>query len=207
MLPSQPPAAGTSEQERQTAELTDVLSALEAAADEGERTSVHQIRDHLGSHGIAASLLILGLLAVSPVGDIPGVPTVMAVLIFAAGIQLAMGKDRLWLPGFLGRRTVRSAHIVKAVRFMRPVLRFVGRFVGRRLTALVTGPGARIVGVLCALLALSLPPLEFIPFGATIPSGGIAVFGLALTTQDGVLAAIAFAATAGTLYLLARVLL
>lgn len=44
---------------------------------------------------------------------------------------------------------------------------------------------------LCILLALTVPPLELLPFATTAPMAAIAAFGLALLVRDGLLMVIA----------------
>ena len=68
---------------------------------------------------------------------------------------------------------------------MRPVSRFLGKIIWPRFAFLTQGVFARAIGAACAMLALMLPPLEVVPFGATVPSSAITAFGLALVARDG----------------------
>lgn len=182
-------------------ELQQLLDTLDGAAADRDRVAVGDVCARLGENAFGPALLVLGLLALSPLGDIPGMPSIMSVLIVLVGGQFALGRDTFWLPERLRRRSVKSDHLRRAVRVLRPVARFAGKVVYRRLPALVTGTGARVIGAACALLALTLPPLEFVPFAATAPSSAITVLSLALVAQDGLLALLAAALTVAAAYL------
>jgi hypothetical protein len=56
------------------------------------------------------------------------------------------------------------------------------------LTFLTDGPLARAIAGTCAVLALTLPPLEVVPFGATVPSSATTGFSIDLVARDGLLA-------------------
>lgn len=57
-----------------------------------------------------------------------------------------------------------------------------------------------MAGLLCILLALTIAPLELVPFGAAMPLSAIAAFGLALTLKDGALMLLAFTVSVAALY-------
>ena len=86
---------------------------------------------------------------------------------------------------------------------MRPVSRFLGKIIWPRFAFLTQGVFARAIGAACAMLALMLPPLEVVPFGATVPSSAITAFGLALVARDGLLASLALLLSGAGVYLLA----
>ena len=49
------------------------------------------------------------------------------------------------------------------------------------------GPAVRIAAAGCVALALTVPPLELLPFASAAPMAAIAAFGLAITVKDGAL--------------------
>jgi hypothetical protein len=182
-------------------ELEGLLDRIEAMAAGGAQVSVAQFRDCLGVNIFGAALLVLGVLALSPIGDIPGMPTVMSIFILLIATQLLAGRRDIWLPDWLERRQIRASLLERAIALARPPFRLVGRLFRARLTWLTEGAFARLVGGACALLALTLPPLEVVPFGATVPSAAIMVFGLALATRDGLLTLLALAICGAGSYL------
>lgn len=181
-------------------DLEDLLRELRRAADgNGPRVSVQEIMDAVGHRSFGPLLLLAGLLGMTPVSAVPGVPSMIALITLLVASQLLIGRGSFWLPGFLLRRTVKADRLQKTVRVAAKPARVVDRMVRPRLQAL-TGPVAdRIVALVCVILALAVPPLEFLPFVAFIPSAAIATFGLGLIARDGLLVLIAFTISAGAL--------
>lgn len=181
-------------------DLEDLLRELRKAADgNGPKVSVEEIMEAVGHRSFGPLLLLAGLLGMTPVSAVPGVPSMIALITLLVASQLLIGRDTFWLPKFLLKRTVKADKLQKTVRVAAKPARVVDRMVRPRLQAL-TGPVAdRIVALVCVILALAVPPLEFLPFVAFIPSAAIASFGLGLIARDGLLVLIAFAISAGAL--------
>jgi hypothetical protein len=178
---------------------TEILSAIEDAAGEGNPVRIDTILDHLDQRGIGALLLVPPALEISPVGGIPGVPTILATLTALFAIQIVIGREDLWVPGFLGRRKVQAERLCKAVDWLRPTARWADRRLGRHIPILVDPPAQRIAALAIVAMCFTVPPLELIPFASTIPMGAAVLFGLGLLTQDGRVMALAWAATIGGL--------
>lgn len=181
-------------------DLEDLLRELRKAADgNGPRVSVEEIMDAVGHRSFGPLLLLAGLLGMTPVSAVPGAPSMIALITLLVASQLLIGRDSFWLPEFLLKRTVKADSLQKTVRAAASPARVVDRMVRPRLQVL-TGPVAdRIVALICVILALAVPPLEFLPFVAFIPSAAIATFGLGLIARDGLLVLIAFTISAGAL--------
>ncbi|MFC3079080.1 exopolysaccharide biosynthesis protein [Phenylobacterium terrae] len=181
-------------------DLEDLLRELRKAADgNGPKVSVQEIMDAVGHRSFGPLLLLAGLLGMTPVSAVPGVPSMIALITLLVASQLLIGRDTFWLPRFLLKRTVKADKLQKTVHVAARPARVVDRMVKPRLQVL-TGPVAdRIVALVCVILALAVPPLEFLPFVAFIPSAAIATFGLGLIARDGLLVLIAFTISAGAL--------
>ncbi len=76
----------------------------DAATD--ERVSVDAMLGAVGRRSFGPLILLAGLVTLSPVGDIPGVPTMVAVLGLLLSTQLLWGRSSFWLPGWLIRRSI-----------------------------------------------------------------------------------------------------
>lgn len=171
----------------------------EESGDE-DPVSMGDMLDHVGRRSFGPLLLLAGLVIVAPIiGDIPTVPTMMAVVIFLVAGQLLMRRTRFWLPGWLTRRSVKRKRVRKAVEGLRRPTRWVDRLVRRRLPAVTGATGSMIIAATCVLLALAIPPMELVPFTATIAGVAVSGFGLALIAEDGVAALVSFALTVGGL--------
>lgn len=178
---------------------SDILDVLEGAAEGEDEVTVGRVNDHVGHRGIGALLMLPAALELTPVGAVPGVPTMLALIISLFAIQIAAGRDDMWLPGWIERRAVSSAKLGAAVRKLRPAAGWADRHLGRHLHVLVDPPAPRIVALAIVALCLTVPPLELVPFASSLPMGVILLFGLALLTRDGRVMALgwlAFAAAA-----------
>ena len=70
--------------------------------------------------------MIAGLVTLAPlIGDIPGVPTLMAALVILSSVQLLIGRDYIWLPGWLLERRVSRVRFVKATEWMKRPARWI----------------------------------------------------------------------------------
>lgn len=171
----------------------DLLDRLAALGEQEKRVSVGQIREAIGGRSFGPFLVVPALIEISPIGGIPGLPTLIAAVIALIAFQILLGGDHVWLPGFLERRTFQGGKLTAGVRKVRPVARWTDKVVRPRLRWLTSGPWLSAAAVACLLLAATTPFLEFIPFASTIPMAGIALIGLALLTRDGLVLLVAAA--------------
>jgi hypothetical protein len=85
-------------------------------------------------------LLLAGLVTLAPlVGDIPGVPTTMGVLVILTSGKLLVGRTTMWLPGWIRHRSVKASSLEKALKWLRPVARTIDRVLRPRLEIFVRG--------------------------------------------------------------------
>jgi hypothetical protein len=136
------------------------------------------------------------------IGDIPGVPVLMGLLVILIAGQVLIGRDHFWLPGWLLRRSVSQNKIRKAVGWMRPVARFLDRWSKPRLTRLTRGAGLVVAGAASLVIAAATPLMEVVPFSANIAGIAITAYGLALIAADGLVAIFAIAFSVGTFALI-----
>ena len=152
-----------------------------------------------GGEGLAPILLVLTLPVLLPLP--PGVSMVMALPILVVAPQILIGRKKLWLPDWLGRRTVNRAKLAKMLHRMLPTLERVESVVRPRLTLLTGRVGEMLAGLACTVLGviLVLP----IPFANLLPSCSIVSFALGLTRRDGLLVLAGYALLIAALGLIA----
>lgn len=172
--------------------VEDVLDRLDETAGERDRVSIDDAVEALGDRGWGPFLFVPAILEISPIGGIPGLPTLLALIIAIFAVQIALGRDRMWLPGFLGRRSVSSERMRKSVEKVRPIGRRLDKWFHGRLPQLTSDRVTRVAAVAVLFLCLTVPPLELLPFASTAPMAAIAIFGLALMVRDGLLMALGF---------------
>lgn len=183
-------------------EITSLEELLDRICDAQEnegRVSLEAILEAIGRRSFGPLILFAGLVTLSPVGDIPGVPTMIAVLVLLITVQLLARRRYFWVPGWLLRRSIAMTKLNKATSWLQRPARFVDRLVRPRLGSLTEGPGVYVIAVACAIIALAMPPMELIPFTATGAGAAMSAFGLALIAHDGALAILAMVFSVVTL--------
>ncbi len=162
-----------------------------------DQAKLGDMLEALGSRAYGPFFIILPLVDISPVGSIPGLPTAMAVVMILLAIQLVLGREHLWLPGFLRRRGMKGERLVKVADKTRPIADRMDRWFHGRLPMLTRGPMVKVAGIAVILLCLTVPPLELLPLASTAPMAAIMAFGIALLVRDGVLMLVACALAIG----------
>lgn len=182
--------------DREVESLDEVLDRILRAARKHDPVSVEEVMDAIGRRSFGALLLVAGLVVLVPIiGDIPTVPTLMALFVLLISIQLLARRRYFWLPSWLRRRSLDAHTLLKAVEKSRPTARFVDRLIQPRLTFFIAGPASHAIAAACLVIALVMPPLELIPFSANIAGLALCLFGLAQIGRDGLLALLAFILT------------
>ena len=190
------------------AEPTDLEGVLDClldavAHDHHGRVSVADVQHSLGQRSFGPRLRIPGLIGVSPIGAIPGLPGVMAVIELFFAWQILFGMPHPWLPDFLARRSMTSARLKRGVRAIQPAARWVDKYLlAQRLTIFTRGVCFKLIALTCVFLAIVMPIIELVPLAGIVPNAALTAFGLAVTAHDGLWALVAFAFTFGSIYLL-----
>jgi hypothetical protein len=151
------------------------------------RLTLGELIDSMGdrSHGLlVAALALPNALPIY----LPGLSAVFGLPLVFLALQLAIGRDRLWLPKSLMRRSLSRALFARMARSLVPYLARLERALKTRMTELISPAMERTIGVLSVFLGLllSLPiPLTNIPL--TIP---LVVLGVGLAERDGLMVAV-----------------
>lgn len=185
---------------QQITNLEQLIDQLDQAAQGKDEVSIGMIVDAVGSRSFGPLLLVAGLITLAPlVGDVPGVPTLMALLVLLIAIQLLFGRRQFWFPQWFLERSVARDKFAKGLAWMRKPARFIDKFLRTRLVYLTHGPGRYFIALTCTVIAAAMPPMEVVPFSANGAGIALTAFGLALIARDGLLAVIAFTVTALTI--------
>ena len=175
----------------------DILDTLAEASDGETDVSVGLINERIGHRGSGALLMLPAALELTPIGAVPGVPTMLALVVALFAVQLALGRDDMWLPGWIERRTISAHRLRGAIHKLRPAAAWSDRHLGQHLRVLVEPPAPRVVAFAVLALCAMVPPLELLPFASSLPMLVIVLFGVGLLTRDGRVMAAAWAAFAG----------
>lgn len=170
----------------QNHQLEHVIDSIVGLGKKQKKVTVADIHDVVGQRSFGPFLFIPAIFELSPLGGVPGVPTLLGLIVVITAVQMIVGRDHFWLPGFLARRSVRGERIEPAMHKIRPVVRFIDKGLRPRLQRITNQPWNRAVAGLCVLCAVIVPPLELFPFLSSGPFAAIALIGLGLMGHDGV---------------------
>ncbi|MFP4282375.1 MAG: exopolysaccharide biosynthesis protein [Verrucomicrobiota bacterium] len=179
--------------------LQDLLDRIEEASHEGARVRVRTVLEQVGYRSFGPLLLLAGLVTLAPlIGDVPGVPTLVALFVLLIAVQLLMRRKYFWLPRWMIERSVSAEKFCRAVRWSRSPARWIDRLLRPRLAVFSRGPAVGVIATVCMAIACLMPLMEVIPFSANGAGAALSTFGLALIARDGLLALVAFLITFGT---------
>lgn len=159
--------------------LSEVISSL--AGTEAPRLSVRDIVDALGERSFAPVMILLA--APNALPFIPGSSTVLGLLLALLGLQLVLGRRRVWLPERLNRWSFDRDGFARLVARIAP---WLARFESMARPRLWHAPyrlSERLAGA--AALGLSLMIMLPIPFANGMPAVAICLLALGVSERDG----------------------
>ncbi|WP_169788538.1 exopolysaccharide biosynthesis protein [Litoreibacter arenae] len=178
--------------------VIDIIDELEEM-DDGR--TVGDVVERLEHRGTAPFLIVPPLIELSPIGSVPGVPTVLAMFAALFAAQIVLGRSHLWIPDVIARRSVPDDKTEKTLKAMRPYAKWVDdKLSGKRFHLLVEEPARRVAATVVLGLCMVVPPMEVIPWASSLPMSAILCIGLALLFQNGVLMLFAGAFSVAALY-------
>jgi hypothetical protein len=149
--------------------------------------------EKLGHRSFASLMLIFSLISTSPASAIPGITATVAAIVFILVAQMILGRECLWLPGFIARRKISTEKLCQGIGWLRSPVQFVEKILRPRMTYLLHRPWLFLPLFLILALTIVMPLLEAIPTSGSIASGMIALFAAGLLTRDGGLVVVSVA--------------
>src|ERR1700754_2943570 len=164
-------------------EKTTTLLRAVLLATPRERISVEALLEPLQRRAFGFLLLLLAIPNFIPVPL--GVGGVMGVLVIALGLEMLVGLEHPWIPGFLRRRTLSREGLLRFLDRAEPVTRRLEKVCKPRLQRLTRRPFTFVSGAIMILIGvlLALP----IPFTNYVFGGMLIAFAFALVELDGAL--------------------
>jgi hypothetical protein len=148
-----------------------------------EQLPLGWVIDRLGDRSFGTLVLLLGLTAL-----VPGLSTVVGVLVAFPAVQMVLARRSPALPRFVTDRRVPTRRLAHLVDTMIPALRRTEKLLRPRWATLFKAT-KRMVGATILLLGVTLVwPL---PFSHVIPSLVIVLIALAYLEEDGLMLCVA----------------
>jgi hypothetical protein len=158
----------------------------------------------VGRRSYGPLLLLLGLIAVSPLTALPFTTTIVAAITLLIAGQMALGLKRPWLPKrVLDIRVPRKAFFAFLDRARPVVERVDGVLLRERWTFMAVPLFVNLVALCVCAAALITFPLSLIPLAPLAPGVAIVLFGLGMTARDGVWLSTGILFTLGAIWLAA----
>lgn len=157
----------------------------------GPRVSIGWLMEQLGRRSFGLTLFVMALIAF-----LPGVSTLVGVLVAWPAVQMVLGHDRAVLPRLIARRELGVDRLARVIRFVTPRLAWVERLIRPRWpTPFQTTK--RLTGIVMLLLGLSI--ISPLPFSHVVPALVIMLLALAYLEEDGVALLVALTAALASL--------
>jgi len=172
-------------------EKTTALLRVALLATPVERISVEALLEPLQRRAFGFLLLLLAIPNFIPVPL--GIGGVMGVLVIALGLEMLVGLEHPWIPGFLRRRTMSREGLLRFLDRAEPITRRLEKVCKPRLQRLTRRPFTFVSGAIMILIGvlLALP----IPFTNYVFGGMLIAFAFALVERDGALLIAVWTAT------------
>lgn len=170
---------------------SELIAALPHGHD-GDRVAIGDLVHALRNRAFGVTLLLFGIPNCIPMP--PGIPVICGTILILAAIPMIMGRDQMWLPERLARRTIAKSDLERISTLAMPWILRLEKMSRPRMPVFAGPTARRIIGAVVAFLGfvLILP----IPFLGNMPPGiAICIFGLGLIERDGLIILIAFFAT------------
>ena len=147
-----------------------------------ERVSIEEIVSALGDRGLGVLIAIFAIPNILP-SAVPFGNVVVGIFPLIFAVHLACGFDKLILPAFIAKKSISASTFKTLVPRVAAVLSWFERLLKPRLPGVTGRHVERVVGVLCAVLALiTMVP---IPFAHNLPAVALVLIGLGLIERDG----------------------
>jgi hypothetical protein len=184
--------------------MEQLLDRIEAGAQARAFVSIEQMMDSVGRRSFGPMVLLAGVILVTPLSGVPGIPTLMGLLTLLTLGQVLLGRTHFWLPGWIVKREIPRQRLYQGLKWLRPSARRIDRLTRPRFTLMVSGPGLYVMALACMVISVAMPATEVVPFSSSIAGLALTAFGLAMISKDGLLALFAWAVSLTGPILLAR---
>jgi len=156
--------------------------------------------------GFATLIFVPAAAVVTPLSGIPLFSSFCGLTICLIAVQWLMNRDRVWLPAWLGRRSLEGKKVRAAMKKVRPAACWLDEHSRKRVSFLFHRPLRILLPLACLLFGAAMPLLEFVPFSSSLLGAAICLIAFSLMTRDGLYALAALLPVAVIFWALVAVL-
>jgi hypothetical protein len=165
--------------------LSDIVRNIDTSTD----VTLGTLVDSLGERAFGALMFVFAVPNVLPTP--PGTSAILGLPLVILTFQVMMGRQSLWLPETVRKRTISRNLLQSFVAKMLPVMAKLERILRPRFGLIVASNAAeRVIGLVTFPLALVL--FLPIPFGNILPAAAVSCIALGLAERDGLAVAMGY---------------
>ncbi len=150
-----------------------------------DHISMGEINGALHERGFGVLFIVFCLPLLIPLPLPTGLGTAMSLPIFYFSFQLMFGADRPWLPAWISKKELGIDTFRKIVSKSMPMLKFIEKFLKKRVVILSSRKFDIFLGLF--ILLLNIPICLPFPMSNTIPAISIIVLSLGVLEKDGIM--------------------
>jgi hypothetical protein len=159
--------------------------------------TIEELVASLDSRAVGFIVLLMALPNLTPGPSMPGFSTIFGVPVCIVAAQMALGRARLWLPHWVGKRAISRGRVARVIGHAIPMVRRIEKLLKPRWPLLTQSIIGRWTGIGCltAGVLLALP----IPVFSMAPAFALVLLSLGLLARDGIMLILGHAAVIGSL--------
>lgn len=167
------------ENEKSSEVLKDLL-----AKHPGETISMREITEGLSDRGFALLLLLFAFPMALPLPYPPGFSSLVSLPLLFLSLQMTVGRSSLYLPEFVGKKTMQTASLRTIIDKVLPYLQKLELYLKPNREHLLSRRMEQLIGFFSLVLAgCIMLPLSVL--SNTIPAAGISLMALGMLERDG----------------------
>ena len=144
--------------------------------------------DVMEKRGFGPMLALPSFIACTPIGAIPGIPSLAGGTILLIALQILLGRRHPWLPQKVMQLNCDADQLRFIVDKVKPYAVRVDRFLVPRCFFMRQPVFRSFIALCCAGCGLVMIPLELIPFMGLIPAFAVFIMAIGMATDDGAVA-------------------
>ncbi|WP_232362626.1 exopolysaccharide biosynthesis protein [Salinimonas chungwhensis] len=167
--------------------LHELLGKMQCKGDE-EKITFGELLSVMEKRGFGPMLAAPAFICSTPIGAIPGIPTVTGITIFLISLQVLLARNHPWLPSAITQIGINRESLNKGIGKAKPAVTYVDKLLLPRWFFMRQAFFRSLIAVSCAICGLMMVPLELVPFLGLIPAMAIFIMAIGMATDDGAVA-------------------